>query len=570
MQTPADPRALPALYRLTSLAGRAEDTHAALQEVLEVLMATFGADAGSISLLNPGSGRLETEVQAGLPDGHDPLGLKLGHGVTGWSVLNSRALLVPDVATEPRYIALRPSARCEMAAPLSDGDLVIGVIDLESDRTGGFNPADLALLERLAVEATSLVLHLWRTRHLQAKARQLETLLSTGQSLVAKLETHDLFAALTRDTCRMMQARLCALYLHDAAQATVRCVAFDASGSNSLAPPAGDLPVDTCLAASALRTKHQVDFADVQSPGFHSVADLPPDPALRAALFTPLIYEGEVLGVLAVFLDRLHRFDDDEKRACATLASLGAIALQNARLYTRAFQSEQMLRKNEQLTTLGLLAAEIAHEIRNPLTVLKLLFGGLNLNFQARDPRHTDVRVINEKLDQLESIVLRVLNFAKAPAALHSHWSLSEIVSDTLVLVRQKLAQAKIKLRFDGPDQPLVVDAHKGQLQQVLLNLIFNSVEAMPAGGQLTVVLGEERRAAGAFATIHVTDTGTGIPPDFAPRIFDSFLTGRPGGTGLGLAIAKRILESHHGDIALVTTGPAGTTMRVSLPLARN
>ncbi|HVU24498.1 MAG TPA: GAF domain-containing protein [Opitutus sp.] len=570
MSSPEDPRALQALYRLNSLAGRAEDTHAALRAVLDELIATFAADAGSIALLNPGSGRLETEVQVGMPEGHDPLGLKLGHGVTGWCVLNSRALLVPDVATEPRYIAVRPSARCELAAPMSDGDLVIGVIDLESDRLRGFSAADLALLERLAVEATTLVLHLWRTRHLQAKARQLETLLSTGQSLIAKLETHDLFAALTRDACRMMQARLCALYLHDAAQGTVRCVAFDTSGSNSLAPPSGDLPVDTCLAASALRTKHQVDFADVQLPGFQSVADLPPDPQLHAALFTPLIFEGDVLGVLAVFLDRLHRFDDDEKRACATLASLGAVALQNARLYTRAFQSEQMLRKNEQLTTLGLLAAEIAHEIRNPLTVLKLLFGGLNLNFQARDPRHTDVRVINEKLDQLEAIVLRVLNFAKAPAALHSHWSLSEIVGDTLVLVRQKLAQAKIKVHFEAPDQPLVVDAHKGQLQQVLLNLIFNSLEAMPAGGELTVVLGPQLPAGGPLATIDVSDTGGGIPPDLAPRIFDSFLTGRPGGTGLGLAIAKRILESHHGDIALVATGPTGTTLRISLPLARN
>ncbi|HWA88272.1 MAG TPA: GAF domain-containing protein [Opitutus sp.] len=567
MDIPADPRALAALYRLNSLAGRVEDTQAALGVVLAELISTFAADAGAISLLNPGSGRLETEVQVGMPGGHDPLGLKLGHGITGWCVLNSRALLVPDVTVEPRYIAIRPGARCEMAAPMSDGDLVIGVIDLESDRLRGFDAADLALFERLTVEATGLVLHLWRTRHLQAKARQLETLLSTGQSLVAKLETHDLFAALTRDTCRMMQACHCALYLHDPAQNTVRCAAFDAAGS--LAPPAGDLPVDNCLAASALRTKHQIEFADVQSPGFHSVADLPPDPGLHAALFTPLIYEGDVLGVLAVFLDRLHRFDDDEKRACATLASLGAIALQNARLYTRAFQSEQRLRKNEQLTTLGLLAAEIAHEIRNPLTVLKLLVGGLNLNFPTRDPRHTDVRVINEKLDQLEAIVLRVLNFAKAPAALHSRWTLSEVVSDTLVLVRPKLAQAKIELRFDSPDQPQVVDAHKGQLQQVLLNLIFNSIEAMPAGGRLTVVLEGETRGAAPFATIAVTDTGSGIPAEFAPRIFDSFLTGRPGGTGLGLAIAKRIMESHHGDIALVSTGPTGTTIRVGLPLAR-
>jgi signal transduction histidine kinase len=202
--------------------------------------------------------------------------------------------------------------------------------------------------------------------------------------------------------------------------------------------------------------------------------------------------------------------------------------------------------------------------------VIKLLHGGLGLDFPADDPRRTDQRVINEKLDQLEAIVLRVLNFAKAPAALHSRWSLAEIVADTLVLVRPKLAQAQIHLRFDPPAATLVVDAHKGQLQQVLLNLIFNSTEAMAGGGELSIRLGEEHRGATPFAMIDVTDSGGGIPADLAPRIFDSFLSGRPGGTGLGLAIAKRILESHHGEITLVSTGPSGTTMRISLPLARN
>lgn len=567
---PSDPRALVALYRLASLVGHNPDPHSALREVLNELVATFSADAGSIALLNPSSGRLETEVQIGMPTGIDQAGLKLGHGVTGWCVLNSRSLLVPDVSVESRYIAVRPTARCEMAAPMTDDEVVIGVIDLESDRLSGFSTDDLALLERLTIEATNVVLQLWRTRHLQAKARQLETLLTTGQSLVAKLETQELFATLTRDTRNMMQGRVCAFYLHDAAKRTVNCVAVDAVDPTSAPIPGGDLPTEACLLAATLRTKRPLEFADIQTPGFQGLADLPVDPALRSALFTPLIYEGEVLGVLAVFLSSQHRFDDDEKRACSTLASLGAVALQNARLYARVFQSEETLRKNEQLTTLGLLAAEIAHEIRNPLTVLKLLHGGLDLDFPLNDPRRTDIRVINEKLDQLEAIVLRVLNFAKAPTALHSRWSLTDVISDTIVLVRPKLAQAQTTLQFDPPVKTLVVDAHKGQLQQVLLNLIFNSTEAMSGGGRLLIELGEEMRGSIPFATIDVADTGTGIPTELAPRVFDSFLSGRPGGTGLGLAIAKRILESHHGDIALVSTGSTGTRMRVSLPLARN
>jgi signal transduction histidine kinase len=281
-----------------------------------------------------------------------------------------------------------------------------------------------------------------------------------------------------------------------------------------------------------------------------------------------MLFEGEVLGVLVIFTDRIRVFDNDEKRLCTALASLGAVALENSRLYSRVFMSEESLRKNERLTMLGLLAAEIAHEIRNPLTVLKLLHGGMGLDFAEGDPRRTDMRVIGEKLDQLEAIVTRVLNFAKTPSSLHARCSLAEIVEDTLVLVRLKFAQSKIQVRFEPPARPLVVDGHTGQLQQVMLNLLLNAMQAMPDGGVITVTLGSESRGASSVAAITITDTGTGIPDAIRDRIFDSFLTGRADGTGLGLAIAKRVMLGHSGDIALISTSPTGTTLRLILPLA--
>jgi signal transduction histidine kinase len=567
MSAPTDDRALPALYRLSSLAAAAREPEAALREMLEVFVETFRADAGSIALLSPDTGHLETAVQAGIPGNIEQPGLKLGHGVTGWCVLNRRSLLVPDVTVEPRYIAVRPSARCEMAAPMQEGETVLGVIDLESDRTGAFNTVDLALLERLTAEAARVMQRLWLLRHLQGKARQLESLIATGQALVTKLEQQELFDNLTRDTRAMLQANACALYLHDATAATVQLASFTSERPTAVPPAA--IPLGSCLVASAVHTRRQVAFADIQSPEFRELADLPPDTTLTSVLATPMMIEGEVLGVLCVFTDRIHRYDNDEKRLCAALGSLGAVGLQNVRLYARVFQSEDVLRKNERLTTLGLLAAEIAHEIRNPLTVLKLLHGGLGLDFPAGDPRRTDMRVIGEKLDQLEAIVSRVLNFAKAPSSLHSRWSLAEIVEDTLVLVRLKLAQSKIALHFEPPTRPQFVEVHKGQIQQVLLNLLLNALHAMPGGGVITVTIGIND-ASPHVAHVDIGDTGEGIPEAIRDRVFDSFLSGRPDGTGLGLAIAKRILLSHHGDIALLATSAAGTTVRITLPLAKS
>ena len=553
------------LLAIASLATRTDDPNFALQEILGLIARTLGADSAVIALMDPDTGKLEAEASLGFPVDRD-LSLSLGQGIPGWVAWHARPLLAQDTASELRYRALRPGVACQMAAPLLSAEgQVLGVITLDRDVAGAYGPTDLASLARLADEAGRVLQRLWHIGHLQDKARQLETLTTTGLSLVSKLEQQELFDTLTRDARAMMQSRACALYVYDAATRKVRFVSY--SGAAVAPPAAGDLPLESCLVAAAIHTRRAVVFADIQSPEFFDLADLPSDDQLRSVLATPLAYEGEVFGVLAVFTDRVHRFANDEKRLCAALASLGAVAVQNARLYARIFQTEESLRKNEQLTTLGLLAAEIAHEIRNPLTVLKLLFGGLGLDFSHDDPRRTDMRVIGEKLDQLEAIVTRVLNFAKAPSSLHTRCALAEIVEDTLVLIRLKLAQSKIQVWFDPPPRPLVVDGHKGQLQQVLLNLLINAMQAMPDGGSISLVLAP---GASGTAILDITDTGAGIPGDIRGRIFDSFLSGRSDGTGLGLAIARRVLLSHHGDIALVATSPAGTTMRITLPLVKN
>jgi signal transduction histidine kinase len=551
---------------IASLAARAGDTNGALRDILAVVGSALRADSGFISLLSPDSGRLEVEARFNLPiDGS--LSLAPGQGIPGWVAWHGEPLLVPDTSADSRYRAFRPGVRCQMSAPMPAGEgLVLGVVTLDKDTAGGFGPDDLGLLAELTEAAAGVMQRLWELDHLREKARQLETLVAAGQSLVSKLAPQGLFDALARDACRMMRAGACALFLNEQ-PGYLRLGAY--AGEGTTTPQAGAFPMDSCLVAAAIHTRHAVEFADIQSPEYADLADLPRDAALHSVLATPVIFEGEVLGVLAVFLGRMHRFDNDEKRLCAVLASLGAVALQNARLYARVFQSEEALRKNERLTMLGLLSAEIAHEIRNPLTVLKLLHGGLGADFAPGDPRRTDLRVISEKLDQLEGIVTRVLNFGKAPAHLHTRCSLAEIIEDTIILIRLKLAQNNIRLQFLPPPRTLVVDGHKGQLQQVLLNLLINAMQAMPDGGAITIAVSEDKEGAAHRAVMEVTDTGSGIPEEIRQRIFDSFLSGRPDGTGLGLGIAKRVLQGHHGDITLVSTGPNGSTFRVNLPLAK-
>ena len=439
-----DPKDLAVLYAIASLANSAPDAAFAPGRILATIMAAFPADSGSLALLSPETGLLEICIQHGLPPDIGDFALKPGQGVTGWVALHGQPLLVADSAAEPRYIAARAGVRSEMAAPLAVEGHTIGVVNLDADRPGAFTSADLARLARFAAEAGGVLHRLWQYERLRTNSTQLTTLVELGHALVTQLEPGELSSTLTHSGRALFNARLCLLHDYDGARDELRLSAWSAAGGPAALVflPQQAVPADAALLTAAIRSGRATEFQHIDGPGFREAADLPRDPSLRSALAVPLVIEDKSTGVLSVFWDKPHRFSDDEKRLLTALASFAAVALQNARLYARIFQSEEVLRKNETLTTLGLLAAEIAHEIRNPLTVIKLLHGALGVDFPPDDPRRRDLQVITEKIEQLEGIVSRVLSFARAPAALHSRWALAEILDDTLALLRVKLAQA--------------------------------------------------------------------------------------------------------------------------------
>lgn len=568
MENDADSRDLAVLYRIAALASEDESVAAAENALLSELMRAFPADSGSLCLLNPHTGYLEISKHHGLPTDTGNFALKLGQGVTGWATLHKEPLLVPDVTQDPRYIAARATVRCEMAAPLLYHDQAVGCLNLDSDRPHAFTAHDLQRLARFAEQAGRTLHRIWQLDRLQRESAQLETLVELGHSLVARLEESDLLATLTRSGRSLFDARLCTLHACDPSQRMFELQAWSSeltfSDTTLRREP---FTAEHSLIATALRLGKVVEFQELTGTTGHGAVDLPADPELCSMLAAPLLVDGAPTGVLAIYTNRPHRFSDAQKRLLAALASFASVALHNARLYARVFQSEESLRKTQTLTTLGLLAAEIAHEIRNPLTVIKLLHGALGTDFAPEDPRRRDLQVITEKIEQLETIVARVLSFARTPGVLHSRWQLAGIIEDTLLLLRAKLGQAGVQLRYTPPARPLHVEANKGQLQQVFLNLALNAVQAMPHGGSLAVTCTEAVGGTGSVVQIDFADSGTGIPETIRTRIFESFLSGRADGTGLGLGIAQRIVKDHHGELALVSTGPQGTTMRVTLPL---
>lgn len=553
------------LYRISSLVNDTEDPKEAFQLILEELMRVMRASSASIALINPDTNSLEIEAHLGLKHDTDQLSLPLGFGITGWVALHGKPLLIPDVREDPRYIAFKKTIRSEMAVPMLLRGDPVGVVNVDSEQPDAFNENDLKLLTLLTNEATKVVNRLWLIRKLKEKADQLQSIIDIGQQLVAKRDTRYILDSITEQGLRLMGCRLCAILLLTPDNRSLRLQSIaGASGSMDYNE---ELLLEDSSVGVAIQRKKQVSVFNMAFTEEHHFVPLVQQEGLVSLLATPILFEDEVIGVLNAYTDKPHRFTNDEKRIFSSLASLGAVAIQNARLYHRVFSSEESLRKNERLTTLGLLAAEIAHEIRNPLTVIKLLFDSLDLDYQADEARQRDVSIIREKINQLEEIVGRVLNFGKSRHELHARFDLRQLVEDTLHLVRLKMEQSGLTLEYHAPEQPLFVNVHKGQIQQVVLNLVLNAMQAMPSGGRIAIQLSSRTSdTQQSQAVFRIQDHGSGMPPEIANTLFESFLTNRKEGTGLGLAISKRILKSHRGNIELIDTGPSGSCFEFWLP----
>jgi signal transduction histidine kinase len=326
------------------------------------------------------------------------------------------------------------------------------------------------------------------------------------------------------------------------------------------------------LIGGVVRRKKPLLVENVQISGRYQNVKVARQEGLVSLVSVPLVFTGQSIGVLNVYTAELHSFSNEEIRILSALAELSALAIEKARLHERIVDAEEQLRQNEKLSALGLLAAEVAHEIRNPLTVMKMLYHSLDLKFPPDDPRARDVEIMGQKMDLLNKIVEQILDFARSAEPRLEQVNVNGLIDDLGLLTRHKLQHQKVALiRHLAPDLPIIM-ADARQLEQAFLNLILNAVEAMPEGGQLTILTRAVPRTAAAderpHVVIEVKDTGAGMTEEQRRRAFTSLLsTTKSKGTGLGLAIVARVIESHHGTISIKSHPGRGTVFRVLLPV---
>lgn len=546
------------------------DPQEALHLILRETVRLTRASSGSVVLLNPTTGFLDIQAAHGLPANAEKLKLRVGEGITGWVASTGRPARVGAVARDPRYIMLRPNVRSELAVPLRVDDQVRGVLNVDADREDAFSDEDQILLEELALQAAGVIRNTWLFEQLRLKARLFESLVSVGQIINSALNLDDALAAITREACALMNGRMCSLLLLDATREWLDLRASHGAGEAYLGKPR--LSVADSLLGTVVRRRKPAQVVNVQMSSGYQSADIARREGLVSLLSVPLLFRGQAIGVLSVYTDTPHSFSNEEIRILSALAELSAIAIEKARLYERVVDVEEQLRQGEKLSALGLLAAEVAHEVRNPLAVMKLMWHSLDLRFPESDPRATDARLMGEKMEHLNRVVERILDFARTTEPHIAPVEVNELIEDLDLLTRHKLRAQGVELvrELDTHVPPLMGDAT--QLEQAFLNLALNAAEAMPNGGRLTIttraVRLSRREASPTHVSVTFRDTGGGMTEEQRERAFTSLLsTTKTSGVGLGLVIVRRIVETHRGKIRLASRPGAGTTIVLVLPL---
>jgi two-component system, NtrC family, sensor histidine kinase HydH len=280
-----------------------------------------------------------------------------------------------------------------------------------------------------------------------------------------------------------------------------------------------------------------------------------------SSLNVPLYGHDRPFGVLGAHSTQRRPFPSEDVAFLQSVANVLSAALE--REWYEQRQRERYLQRAEQMMALGQVAAGVAHELRNPLTAVK---GLIQVNLRqaaAGGLPPEDLAVIEHEIRRMERTLQTFLDFARPPQPDRRRLSPADVVDRVFAVVKGRAKKQQVSLRLLQPDTPVGVEADHDQLQQLLLNLVLNALDAMPGGGTLGIDL---RAPRDGHVEIYVRDTGPGIAPHILPKVFETFVSSKETGIGLGLPVSKRIAEEHGGSLSAYNLPGGGACFLLRLP----
>jgi signal transduction histidine kinase/DNA-binding response OmpR family regulator len=371
-------------------------------------------------------------------------------------------------------------------------------------------------------------LELYHTR-LELRGRELHGLHDVGRALGAALEPERVLR-LVADAARSLAGSPCAVVVQAGRSALWECA--------------------TPSLAEASRRDIEATLVRLRAEGRSG-----PPPAIVAARAVALDHGPRLFGWL-MLLDGPEP-SPDTKEFLSILAGQAAAALHHMELLEERLRSER-------LSTIGRMITTIVHDFRNPMTAIKG-YGNLLAEDLPAERRQQYARLIVEETNRLGTMIEEILEFTRGePATLRPRVVTVSALADAVErMVAPELKPRSVALcRELGYEGELIVDVDR--VTRALLNFVTNALDAMPAGGTLTLA----SRRAGGRVGLEVSDTGVGIPEELLPRLFEPFFThGKPRGLGLGMSIARKIVEEHGGEVSLESRSGEGTRVTLWMPL---
>ena len=414
------------------------------------------------------------------------------------------------------------------------------------------------------------------------EVEQLRTLVRTGMILSAKLSLEAVLQRIANMACKVVDARYGALGVLDGKGGLSQ---FITAGIDEKTKRAiGPLPVGKGILGILVREAKPLRLRDLtrESRGH----GFPPNhPSMKSFLGVPIVSKGKVFGNLYLTEKRgTEEFSEEDESLAMTLAAQAAIAIENASLYEelqRSYdelkRSQALLLRQEKLASLGRLAAGLAHELNNPLNTIAGFVEALERRAGAetlracRDfedfPRF--LQMVHGEVDRAASIIRRLLDFARQREPTFAPMDLGKLIADSVSFVEGQAALANKRIIGVPLPGPLELRADAQMLQQLLLNLLTNALDAIEGGGEVRIAATAAHRPHEGVK-ISIADDGCGIAAEDLPKVFDPFFTTKElgKGTGLGLPICQSIVEQHGGTIDLKSEGRGrGTVVTVRLPV---
>jgi signal transduction histidine kinase/CheY-like chemotaxis protein len=549
-----------------------------LQRFTELVRMRLGADVVRI-WLHEDADEYRLAAQAGLAE--KPVAARArfaaGEGAVGWLMEHLSPLVLPDLLVDPRFRE-REWAQSEglvsfVGVPLVLDDTPIGVLLCWSRQRREFQQDEVELAEALGTSAAVGIRNARLHEETELRLRHTETLVSVSQAVGSTLDLAEVLRRTTREMVRALGADTgIAWLLAPARDRFVPLVGYHVPKDLLDKAALAALKVDDPLFATVGGLMAPVTVADgTTQPWRHpSIAGLM---AHRSLLIQPIRWKGQLIGAFSVLWTReTHRFTPEELRLTEGIALQGALAVENSRLYegvkqqmAELKQTQAQLVQSAKLAAIGELAANIAHEINNPLTTVLGFASFIAERLTPDDPMREELTLIQDEASRARDIVRDLLQFSRQRDFMPETVNLNQVLEQVIGMLRRQGAFGAVTVNEQYAAELPCVEVDVSRIKQVFLNIINNAVYVMAEGGTLTV-----RTIAGSRGVrVDFEDTGPGIAPEHRDRIFDPFFTTKPevSGTGLGLSVSLGIVQSHGGTIEVASEVGQGTTFTVALPL---